>query len=102
MATTRQRIRFRRDTASNWAAANPVLLSGEAGYETDTGTFKIGNGVGAWNALPAASSNRLQDLTDVLATNKTNGSVLIYDSSVAKFVADEINTKITLTDGGNF
>jgi hypothetical protein len=102
MATTRQRIRFRRDTASNWASANPVLLSGEAGYETDTGTFKIGNGASAWNALPAASKTRLQDLTDVLATNKTNGSVLIYDSSVAKFVVDDINTKITLTDGGNF
>ena len=102
MATTRQRIRFRRDTASNWALANPVLLSGEAGYETDTGTLKIGNGSSPWNVLPAASATRLQDLSDVLAANKTNGSLLIYDSSVAKFVADDLNTKITLTDGGNF
>jgi hypothetical protein len=102
MATTRQRIRFRRDTSTNWAAANPVLLAGEAGYETNTGVFKIGNGATHWNALPAASGNRLQDLTDVMATNKTNGSVLIYDAASAKFVADEVNTKITLTDGGNF
>jgi hypothetical protein len=102
MATTRQRIRFRRDTSTNWAATNPVLLAGEAGFETNTGVFKIGNGTTQWNALPAASGNRLQDLTDVMATNKTNGSVLIYDAASAKFVADDVNTKITLTDGGNF
>jgi hypothetical protein len=102
MATTRQRIQFRRDTAANWTAANPILLSGEAGYETDTGSFKIGNGSSHWSALPYASGNRLQDLTDVLATNKTNGSVLIYDAATSKFVADDVNTKITLTDGGNF
>ena len=102
MATTRQRIQLRRDTAANWSAANPVLLAGEAGYETDTGSFKIGNGSAAWNALPYASNNRLQDLTDVATTNKTDGSVLIYDAARAKFVADDVNTKITLTDGGNF
>jgi hypothetical protein len=102
MATTRQRIRFRRDTSTNWAAANPVLLSGEGGYETDTGVFKIGNGTTQWNALPAISVNRLQDLTDVVAANKTNGSVLVYDATSSKFVADDVNTKLTLTDGGNF
>lgn len=102
MTTTRQRIRFRRDTSTNWAAANPVLLAGEGGYETNTGVFKIGNGTTQWNALPNVSGNRLQDLTDVVATNKTNGSLLIYDATSGKFVADDVNTKITLTDGGNF
>ena len=45
------RIRLRRDTAANWTAANPVLLNGEAGIETDTRNFKVGNGVSAWSAL---------------------------------------------------
>jgi hypothetical protein len=102
MATSRQRIQLRRDTAAHWTAANPVLLAGEAGYETDTGSFKIGNGSSAWNALPYASTTRLQDMSDVLAANKVDGSLLIYDSAAAKFVANDINTKITLTDGGNF
>ena len=41
----------RRDTAANWTAVNPVLLSGEWGFETDTRKLKIGDGVTAWNAL---------------------------------------------------
>jgi len=45
-------IQFRRDTAANWALANPVLASGEMGIETDTDQFKIGNGATPWNSLP--------------------------------------------------
>ena len=44
------RIQLRRDSASNWAANNPILLSGELGVETDTLKFKIGNG-GRWNTI---------------------------------------------------
>lgn len=44
-------IQLRSDTAANWASANPVLSTGEAGYEVDTGIFKIGNGVSSWTAL---------------------------------------------------
>lgn len=45
------RIQVRRDSAANWAAANPVLLAGELGAELDTGKWKIGDGVTAWNSL---------------------------------------------------
>lgn len=44
-------ILHRRDTAANWTSTNPVLSSGEMGFETDTGKFKIGNGSTAWAAL---------------------------------------------------
>lgn len=44
-------IQWRRDTAANWTAANPTLAQGEAGYETDTGKLKMGDGATAWNAL---------------------------------------------------
>lgn len=46
------RIQLRRGTAAQWASANPVLLAGEEGLETDTGKVKIGDGATAWNALP--------------------------------------------------
>ena len=47
------RILMRRDTAENWESANPVLLLGEKGYETDEGNgMKVGNGVTRWNDLP--------------------------------------------------
>lgn len=48
---TYQRFWQRRDQASTWASVNPVLASGEFGVETDTGYFKLGDGVTAWNAL---------------------------------------------------
>ena len=44
-------IQFRRGTASEWTAANPVLALAEMGIETDTDLFKIGNGIQQWNSL---------------------------------------------------
>jgi len=38
-------------TAAALASANPVLLSGQIGYETDTKYFKIGDGSTAYNSL---------------------------------------------------
>ena len=35
-------------------------------------------------------------------TAKVNGSVVYYDSSSAKFKADDTTTKLTLVNGGNF
>lgn len=45
------RVQARSDTASAWTAANPVLLSGEFGVESNTGKVKVGNGVQQWTAL---------------------------------------------------
>ena len=44
-------IKFRRDTAANWASVDPVLAAGEAGLETDSGLVKYGNGTSAWADL---------------------------------------------------
>ena len=49
------KIQFRRDSSGNWITANPTLLAGEIGYETDTQKFKIGTGSLAWNNLPYAN-----------------------------------------------
>lgn len=49
------RVKFRRSTAALWTSNNPVLFEGEAGYETDTGKFKIGDGVTAWSGLVYSS-----------------------------------------------
>ena len=42
-------IAFRRDSASDWTSANPTLLVGELGIETDTLKIKVGDGTSAWN-----------------------------------------------------
>lgn len=49
--TVNVRLKLRSDTASNWTSANPTLLAGELGRETDTGKIKIGTGSTAWTAL---------------------------------------------------
>lgn len=46
-----QTIQWRHGTAAQWTAVNPVLLTGEPGYEDDTGKYKIGDGTTAWTAL---------------------------------------------------
>ena len=48
MTTT---IKLRRDTASNWANANPILAAGEPGVETDTLRVKYGDGSNTWTNL---------------------------------------------------
>jgi len=50
------KLQIRRGTATQWTTADPALLAGEIGYETDTGNVKIGTGV-AWAALPYLSSS---------------------------------------------
>lgn len=49
--TTFTRFKLRSDTAANWTAADPVLLAGEIGVETDNRRYKIGDGTTAWSGL---------------------------------------------------
>jgi hypothetical protein len=46
-----QQIQFRRGTAAEWAAANPILAQGELGINLDGNRFKIGTGLTSWNYL---------------------------------------------------
>ena len=66
MATFSKRIQLRNDTATNWASANPVLLAGEVGIETDSvrNRIKIGDGSTAWNDLPYFLDAREEEVGD--------------------------------------
>lgn len=44
-------LQVRRTTAALFTLENPVLASGEIGYETDTKKMKIGDGTTAWSSL---------------------------------------------------
>lgn len=44
-------IKNRRATDAQWAAENPILASGEVGYEINTNKHKIGNGFSTWSEL---------------------------------------------------
>lgn len=83
-----RKILLRRDTASNWTSANPTLSSGEIGYETNTGKFKIGNGSTAWSSLSYYMGS-LDDVGDVTITSATSGDFLKWNGSA--WVNDPIN-----------
>ena len=88
------RIRFRRDTAANWTSNNPTLTTGELGYETNTGKFKIGNNTNAWTALPYSitaelSEGNLNDLKDVTITSAADGDFLRWNGTA--WINDAVN-----------
>ena len=45
------RMQQRRATAEQWLLADPILAAGEIGYETDTRSFKIGDGINTFSLL---------------------------------------------------
>lgn len=82
MATTFASQLQRRDTAANWASANPVLGSGELGLETDTGAYKIGDGATVWNSLSYHLAPRRDYVKTVtVASSATATDTIILDPS---------------------
>jgi hypothetical protein len=80
-------IQFRRDTQANWSSVNPILAQGELGLVTDTGAYKMGDGINAWNSLP------YHELTPAIQTitfsNQpdpsipANGTTILYGRTVS-------------------
>ncbi len=71
MATVR--LQLRRGIADDWFDANPVLAAGEIGIETDTNTFKFGDGTTAWNSLEYALSGTVDDYIALSTKGVANG-----------------------------
>ena len=78
------RVLQRRDTAANWASANPVLAEGELGIITDTKGYKIGDGVTAWNSLPYPANPT--QVVNELGDSET--------AAISQNVADKIDQKL--------
>lgn len=63
-------IQFRRGTNSEWSSQDPVLFSGEPGFDTSNNILKIGDGINTWTAINSISSDIY-----VYAKNTTGGSL---------------------------
>ena len=50
------RIQLKKDSSEAWRINNPVLLEGEAGYESDTNLMKVGDGIHRWLELDYINS----------------------------------------------
>lgn len=82
-----QQIQLRRDISANWTSNNPTLASGEMGVVTDTGNYKIGDGITDWNSL---AYNELSSvLTAATFTNVADpsapapGTLVMYGKAIA-------------------
>lgn len=72
----------RQMTAAEWTALNPILKSGEFGYEKDAKRLKIGDGVARWNDVPyfidqnGAILPLIEDLNAHIADNEAHSAYL--------------------------
>ena len=86
------RIQLRRGTSSEWTATNPTLAEGEFGIETNTGKFKIGDGITAWSSI----SNYFEpvDLSDYITTSDLSTELADYVTSteLSTDLADYLTT----------
>ena len=62
------RIQLRRGISTTWTTDNPELAQGEVGFETDTGKFKIGDGIHLWNSLSYATL-KPSEITDAISAS---------------------------------
>lgn len=94
-------ITIRKGTASEWSSSNPVLASGELGFDLSNNILKIGDGSSAWNSLNNHShtasniSNFNSSVSGLLpVTNITAGSGISVSSSSGNYT---VNNTIILS-----
>lgn len=68
MANIKARAKLRTGTLAAWTSANPVLLAGEPGFESDTRRLRIGDGVSVFLALPFIESTAVAVLAGLTAS----------------------------------
>jgi hypothetical protein len=98
-----QQIQIRRDIATNWTSANPILAQGEMGLETNTLKVKFGDGVTAWNSL-AYFGNAVKNLTDVTLTSLASGNILVANASgtfINQSMATLVNELVSFSSLGS-
>jgi len=81
-----KQLQLRRGTAAAWVLANVILAEGELGVETDTGNWKTGDGVTAWNDLEYSNANLHNSFSDLQGGSSTERYHL--SAEVAANVAD--------------
>jgi Major tropism determinant N-terminal domain len=98
-------IQLRKGTATQWSVANPVLASGEPGYDITNKIFKIGDGVSNWASLGSINltSSNITDFGTATSgilpvKNIVAGSNITISSSSGTYT---INSTASGTGGGN-
>lgn len=67
-------IQFRRGSESQWISANPVLASGEPGFDITNTQLKVGDGINSWTELNTVGGSGGINQQIVFHNNNTNYS----------------------------
>jgi hypothetical protein len=93
------RIQLRRGLSTEWTSVDPILAEGEMGLETDTGKFKVGNGIDEWSLRPYASGPTGPTGPTGAASTVTGPTGPSYYSSVNTQAGDSYT--LQLSDAAN-
>lgn len=99
-------IQFRRDNAATWTSVNPTLAQAEMGVELDTGKFKVGTGLAAWNSLAyggltGAAGTGLVNLTETLNNTSPNATIPVI-SMAPNNAATDVDVALSPKGLGGF
>ena len=100
------KVQLRRATSAQWTTTNVVLKNAEPAVETDTGKFKVGDGITSWAFLPYIGSeeefiNLVRDLgpaggpfqfigADVVTVDTLLSAILSLLALLSNIVEDKI------------
>jgi len=94
-------IIFRKGSESQWISVNPVLASGEPGYDLTNSILKIGDGVSNWVALSGHThtSSNITDFNSSVSgllpvTNIVEGTNITVTSSSGSFTINSTGGSI--------
>jgi hypothetical protein len=75
-------VQLRRGSFTEWGAINPILASGEPGYDLTNNFIKIGDGSNTWSVLsPTASSDIYTYVKNVTGSGLTKGQVVYINGA---------------------
>jgi len=96
-------IQVRSDTSANWTSVNPILATGEIGFETNTGKFKIGTGSTAWSSLPYTNATAGSATTAGTADKWTTARTITLAGDLTGSVSIDGSASVSLnaTIAGN-
>ena len=77
-------IQIRKGTSTEWANQNPILSSGEPGFDISNNILKLGDGVTAWSNLDPIGSGFISSHTEInVLSQEPQGFVNRIDSSIS-------------------
>lgn len=94
-------VQLRHGIASLWTSTNPILSQGEPGVETDTGQFKIGDGVTAWTSLAYQSTAGASQTMPFRSLGDGSDGNVTISSGTTTMQRDMFYNNLTISGSGN-